>query len=47
MKKNGKYKYLYEMDTNIAYDWLRVQVDAKHPSFQIALLILQTVFVMD
>ncbi len=22
------------MDTNIAYDWLRVRVDAKHPSFQ-------------
>jgi hypothetical protein len=24
MKKAGKYKYLYEMDTNIAYDWLQV-----------------------
>jgi hypothetical protein len=34
MKKAGKYKYLYEMDTNVAYDWLRVWVDAKHPSFQ-------------
>ncbi len=34
MKKAGKYKYLYEMDTNIAYDWLRVWVDAKYPSFQ-------------
>ncbi len=34
MKKAGKYKYLYEMDTNIAYDWLQVWVDAKHPSFQ-------------
>ena len=22
------------MDTNIAYDWLRVWVDANHPSFQ-------------
>ena len=22
------------MDTNIAFDWLRVWVDAKHPSFQ-------------
>ncbi len=22
------------MDTKIAYDWLRVWVDAKHPSFQ-------------
>ncbi len=21
MKKSGKYKYLYEMDTDIAYDW--------------------------
>ncbi len=26
--------HLYEMDTKIAYDWLRVRVDAKHPSFQ-------------
>jgi hypothetical protein len=24
MKKAGKYKYLYKMDTEIAYDWLRV-----------------------
>ena len=24
MKKAGKYKHLYKMDTNIAYDWLRV-----------------------
>jgi hypothetical protein len=24
MQKAGKYKYLYEMDTEIAYDWLRV-----------------------
>jgi hypothetical protein len=34
MKKAGKYKYLYEMDTVIAYNWLRVWVDANHPSFQ-------------
>jgi hypothetical protein len=34
MKKAGKYKYLYEMDTNIAYNWLWVWVDANHPSFQ-------------
>jgi hypothetical protein len=34
MKKAGKYKHLYEMDTNIAFDWLRVWVDAKQPSFQ-------------
>ncbi len=34
IKKAGIYKHLYEMDTNIAYDWLRVWVDAKHPSFQ-------------
>ncbi len=34
MKKAGKYKYLNEMDTNIAYDWLRVWVNANHPSFQ-------------
>ena len=34
MKKAGKYKYLYKMDTEIAYDWLRIWVDANHPSFQ-------------
>ncbi len=34
MKKAGKYKHLYEMDTNIAYDQLRIWVDANHPSFQ-------------
>jgi hypothetical protein len=34
MKKAGKYKYLYKMDTNIAYDWLRVWVNSNHPSFQ-------------
>jgi hypothetical protein len=28
MKKAGKYKYIYEMDTNIAYDWF-VQLEAK------------------
>jgi hypothetical protein len=28
MKKAGKYKYLYKMDTDIAYDWLQVCVDA-------------------
>ncbi len=33
MKKTGKHKYLYEMDTNIDYDWLRVWVNANHPSF--------------
>jgi hypothetical protein len=34
MKKAGKYKYLYAMDTEIAYNWLRVWVSANHPSFQ-------------
>ncbi len=34
MKKAGKYKYLYKMDTEIAYDWLQVWVDANHPSFK-------------
>jgi hypothetical protein len=34
MKKAGKYKYLYKMDTDIAYNWLRVWVNANHPSFQ-------------
>jgi hypothetical protein len=33
MKKAGKYKYLYEMDTEIAYNWLRVCVNVNHPSF--------------
>jgi hypothetical protein len=33
MKKAGKHNYLYEMDTNIAYDCSWVWVDAKHPSF--------------
>jgi hypothetical protein len=34
MKKAGKYMYLYEMDTDIAYNRLRVWIDANHPSFQ-------------
>jgi hypothetical protein len=34
MKKAGKYKYPYKMDTEIAYNWLRVWVNANHPSFQ-------------
>ncbi len=34
MKKAGKYKYLYKMDTEIAYNWLQVGVNANHPSFQ-------------
>ena len=34
MKKAGKYKYLYKIDTEIAYNWLQVWVDANHPSFQ-------------
>ncbi len=34
MKKAGKYKYLYKMDIEIAYNWLQVWADANHPSFQ-------------
>ncbi len=34
MKKAGKYKYLYKMDTEITYNWLQVWVDANHPSFK-------------
>jgi hypothetical protein len=34
MKMAGKYKCLYKMDMDTAYDWLRVWVDANHPSFQ-------------
>jgi hypothetical protein len=37
-KKAGKYKYLYEMDTDIANEWLRVWVNANHPSFQICII---------
>ncbi len=33
-KVAGKYKYLYEMDTETAYDWLRVWIGTKHPSFE-------------
>jgi hypothetical protein len=29
-----KYKYLFEMDTKIAYDWLTFWVIANHPSFK-------------
>ncbi len=32
--KAGKYNYLYKMDTDIAYNWLQVQVNANHPSVQ-------------
>jgi hypothetical protein len=34
MKKACKDKYHYEMDTDIAYNWLQVWVYANHPSFQ-------------
>jgi hypothetical protein len=34
MKKAGKYKYLNKMDTDIAYNWLQVWVDAHHPSIK-------------
>ena len=33
-KVAGKYKYLYEMDTETAYDWLQVWIGTKHPSFE-------------
>ncbi len=32
-EKADKYKYLYKMDTESAYDWLQVWVNANHPSF--------------
>jgi hypothetical protein len=48
MKKAGKYKYLYRKETDIAYDWLWVWVDANHPSLKKnASLIPPTMFVMD
>jgi hypothetical protein len=34
MKKTGIYKHLYKMNTEIAYAWLQVWVNANHPSFQ-------------
>ncbi len=34
MKKAGKYKYLYEMNIETAYDWLQVWVDANHLKFK-------------
>ncbi len=33
-KVAGKYRYLYEMDTETAYDWLQVWISTKHPSFE-------------
>jgi hypothetical protein len=33
-KVAGKYKHLYEMDTDIAYEWLQFWVNANHPSFK-------------
>jgi hypothetical protein len=33
-EKAGKCKYLYKMDTDIAYNWLWVWVNANHLSFQ-------------
>jgi hypothetical protein len=34
MRKAGKYKYLYEMNTDIAYNWLWVWVNSNHTSFK-------------
>jgi hypothetical protein len=34
MIKAGKYKYLYKMNTDIAYNWLQFWDDLNHPSFQ-------------
>ena len=47
MKKAGKYKHLYEMDTNIAYVGYRIGAMQITQVFKIALLIPLTVFVMD
>ncbi len=48
MKKAGKYKYLYKMDTDIAYDWLRVWVNMQITQVsKIASLIPLTLFMMD
>ncbi len=30
----GKYKHIYEMDIEIAYDWLQVWIGANHPIFK-------------
>ncbi len=29
----GKYKYLYEMDTETAYNWLQIWIGTTQPSF--------------
>jgi hypothetical protein len=34
MKKAGKYKYLYKMNREAAYNWLKGLFDANHPSFK-------------
>jgi hypothetical protein len=47
MKKAGKYKYLYEMDTEIAYNWLRVGSMQITQVSKIELLIGLTMFVME
>ncbi len=41
----GKYKYLYGMDTEIAYDWLLVWVNLNHQVLKIASLIHLIMFV--
>ncbi len=33
-EKGWQIQYLYKMDTEIAYNWLRVWVVANHPSFK-------------
>jgi hypothetical protein len=33
-KVAGKHKYLHEMNTETAYDWLCVWIGTKHPSFK-------------
>ncbi len=47
MKKAGKYKYLYKMDTDIAYDWLRVWAMQTTQVSKIVSMIPLTMFVMD
>ncbi len=47
MKNAGKYKYLYEMDTDIPYDWLQVWVNQITQVSKIASFIPLTLFVMD
>ena len=47
IKEAGKYKYLYKIDTDVAYDWLRAGSMQITQVSKIASLIRLTMFVID